>query len=134
MHRSGYWGLATCSLALAVLLASFDSHTAGLGWRYICDFGWMMAIAALAPMLYLMHPGGDAIAAGAPDPSERNEPRRDVTKRHPMALACVRGLVVAALMASIILAVLACFIPGRDDSLINNNPVLYDTVVAWFRL
>ena len=56
MHRSGYWGLATCSLALAVLLASFDSHTAGLGWRYICDFGWMMAIAALAPMLYLMHP------------------------------------------------------------------------------
>ena len=32
------------------------------------------------------------------------------------------------------LAVLACFIPGRDDSLINNNPVLYDTVVAWFRL
>ena len=134
MHRSGYWGLATCSLALAVLLASFDSHTAGLGWRYICDFGWMMAIAALAPMLYLMHPGGDAIAAGAPDPSERNEPRRDVTKRHPMVLACVRGLVVAVLMASIILAVLACFIPGRDDSLINNNPVLYDTVVAWFRL
>ena len=39
MHRSGYWGLATCSLALAVLLAVFDSHTAGLGWRYICDFG-----------------------------------------------------------------------------------------------
>ena len=94
----------------------------------------MMAIAALVPMLYLMHPGGDAIAAGAPDPSERNEPRRDVTKRHPMVLACVRGLVVAVLMASIILAVLACFIPGRDDSLINNNPVLYDTVVAWFRL
>ena len=134
MHRSGYWGLATCSLALAVLLTVFDSHTAGLGWRYICDFGWMMAIAALVPMLYLMHPGGDAIVAGAPDPSERNEPRRDVTKRHPMMLACVRGLVVAALMASIILAVLACFIPGRDDSLINNNPVLYDTVVAWFRL
>ena len=23
MHRSGYWGLATCSLALAVLLAVF---------------------------------------------------------------------------------------------------------------
>ena len=46
MHRSGYWGLATCSLALAVLLAVFDSHTAGLGWRYICDFGWMMAIAS----------------------------------------------------------------------------------------
>ncbi len=40
-----------------------------------------------------------------------------------MVLACVRGLVVAVLMASIILAVLACFI-GRDDSLINNNPVL----------
>lgn len=134
MHRSGYWGLATCSLALAVLLAVFDSHTAGLGWRYICDFGWMMAIAALAPMLYLMHPDGDAIVASAPDPSERNEPRRDVTKRHPMVLACVRGLVAAVLMASIILAVLACFIPGRDDSLINNNPVLYDTVVAWFRL
>ena len=134
MHRSGYWGLATCSLALAVLLAVFDSHTAGLGWRYICDFGWMMAIAALAPMLYLMHPDGDAIVAGAPDPSDRNEPRRDVTKRHPMVLACVRGLVAAVLMASIILAVLACFIPGRDDSLINNNPVLYDTVVAWFRL
>ena len=31
MHRSGYWGLATCSLALAVLLAVFDSHTAGPG-------------------------------------------------------------------------------------------------------
>ena len=121
-------------IGVAVLLTVFDSHTAGLGWRYICDFGWMMAIAALVPMLYLMHPGGDAIVAGAPDPSERNEPRRDVTKRHPMMLACVRGLVVAALMASIILAVLACFIPGRDDSLINNNPVLYDTVVAWFRL
>ena len=49
--RTNTWLLLTSSLALGLLLVVIDSRMAGLGWRYIADFGWLFALAALPSAL-----------------------------------------------------------------------------------
>lgn len=119
LQSSGYWGMVTFALALAMLLMLFDGKTAGLGWRYICDFGWMVSLGAIAVLLPILHP-------------RRMLLRDDGTAS--MWLHAVRLLAVLVMLASLLLVVLGLFVPGRDDALIRNNPAMYDTVLSWFRL
>ncbi|KAB7791466.1 glycosyltransferase [Bifidobacterium leontopitheci] len=119
LKPTGYWGMVTFALALGMLLMLFDGKTAGLGWRYICDFGWMVSLGAIAVLLSVVHPRRRGLR-------EDGEPT--------MMLTAVRWLVVAVTLASLLLMVLGLFVPGRDDALVRNNPALYDTVLAWFRL
>lgn len=105
-RRCGVWWptLAT-ALALAALLVVFDAFVGGLGWRYIADFGWLFMVAAV-PVVALM------------------------MRRWPWTRAPVAIVVCAAL----VFAVASCFVVGRDDMLVANDPALFHRVRSWFAL
>ncbi|MFR5301816.1 MAG: hypothetical protein ACLTGO_09030 [Bifidobacterium scardovii] len=46
----------------------------------------------------------------------------------------MRLAVMLVLLFSLAIMVLSCFVPGRDDSLVRNNPALFHDVQSWFTL
>lgn len=114
-RRPGRTPFLLVALALGVALTVFDAASAGLGWRYMCDFGWLFALAALPALLRVM---GDA---GDPDDPAGTRVR-----------AFLRLIVVAVLMWSMLVGILSCFTPGRQDQLIAGDPALYHDVASWF--
>lgn len=105
-RRCGVWWptLAT-ALALAALLVVFDAFVGGLGWRYIADFGWLFMVAAVPVAALMMH-------------------------RWPWT----RALVAIVVCAALVFAVASCFVVGRDDMLVANDPALFHRVRSWFAL
>lgn len=116
LHRrlrgSGCWGLLACGLALGLALLAFDAWEGGLGWRYMIDFAWLLALAALPAFLAI---------AGAVD-------------SHAPALRLRRLLIMLILLATLAVTLLGFFVPGRDDALIGVNSGLYHTARSWFTL
>ena len=112
LRPSGCWTMLACALALALALLAFDAWEGGLGWRYMIDFAWLMALAALPAFLFIVNADGGTTPA-----------------RHVCRL-----LIVAVLLAAIAVTVLGFFVPGRDDALIGVNTGLYHTVRSWFAL
>ena len=113
MHRSGranMWGMLTACLILGLLTIALDSRLGGLGWRYIADFGWLFALAALPAWLFAL----------------------DCSR--PRLRWLMRAGVLALLMFSITITVLSLFMPGREDELIRANSVLFLEVQSWFAL
>ena len=51
LRGGGCWGLLVCGLALGLALLAFDAWEGGLGWRYMIDFAWLLALAALPALL-----------------------------------------------------------------------------------
>lgn len=124
LSRSGCWGTLVACLALAMALMVLDSSMGGLGWRYMVDFGWLLALAAMPPLLIVT---GQIPKEGDPVP----EPGTD---RVTLPVWFARSAVMLLLLASAIINVCALFVPGRDDALINTDPVLFHTVQSWFSL
>ena len=102
------WALLTSCLMLGLLLVVLDARMAGLGWRYIADFGWLFALASIPALLAI---------SDSPRPYTRWLSR------------CIL-LVLLVLMLAITL--LSLFLPGRDDELLRNDPTLFLDVQSWF--
>ena len=111
--------MASACLALGLALVVFDALNAGIGWRYMADFGWLLSIAALPGLLrVLAEPAGDC--------ANGNQVRLTHRLR--------RMLVVMAMLYALALAVLSMFTPGRYDDLIGTHPKLFHEVMSWFTL
>ena len=141
--EGGYWPTLASALSLGLLLMVFDGKTAGLGWRYICDFGWLVALAAIPVMILVTQSRqtsttirDTSIAISADSNAGTCRLIRSIfSAGHANILtSCVRWLVVVVMLATIVLLVLSCFVVGRDDAIVRNNPSIYATVLAWFRL
>lgn len=100
-----WWPTLVTALALAIVLVVFDAFVGGLGWRYIADFGWLFMVAAVPVVALTM-------------------------RRWPWT----RALVTIVVCASLLLAVASCFVIGRDDMLLTNDPALFHQVRTWFPL
>ncbi|MBW3080771.1 hypothetical protein [Bifidobacterium saguinibicoloris] len=116
-------------LPLGAGLTVFDAASAGLGWRYMCDFGWLFAFAALPVMLRVLGDADPRPTAAAPFLRERRPLRARAVARD-----AVRLLVFAVLLCSVAVAALSCFTPGRQDEMVSGNPRLYLDVMSWFSL
>lgn len=123
-----YWSTLMCALALGAMLVVIDIVEGGLGWRYMCDFGWLITIAAVPVMLRLVD-GADTFTAWPNDDMDDSPYNRTPIWRH-----MIRLLIMLALVATIALAILSCFVPGRDDSLDHNNPGFFYDIRSWFTL
>jgi hypothetical protein len=146
MHRSlkkhHLWGIVAMMLGMAALLCVFDAYKAGLSWRYMADFGWLIAIAAVAAACALEEWGRSRLAHTLtlethPDPDvgdsrlERVEVVPSVA-HSGRALSTVRFVVALLVGLSLLIAVLTCFMPGRIDNLMVNASQFYFEVKAWF--
>ncbi len=54
-RRSGCWAMLLTGLVIAAALVVFDAWAGGLGWRYMVDFCWLIALAALPALLMLVN-------------------------------------------------------------------------------
>lgn len=85
-HGMRPW-LMSC-LAVAAVLVVFDSHVGGLGWRYSADFGWLISLASIPGLLWLVNGREPSRSlAGANDAACRRWHR----PRHSVALADALG-------------------------------------------
>uniref|UniRef100_UPI00384FBA1E hypothetical protein n=1 Tax=Bifidobacterium eulemuris TaxID=1765219 RepID=UPI00384FBA1E len=133
--------LLTC-LALAAALTVFDSAVAGLGWRYMADFAWMVALAALPVVLRAIN-GRQKRAADVllTEPAVVPNTGLGVANVEASAAGVVtparwlaRVVVMLLLMWMLLVAVVSCFVVGRSDALIANNAGLFHEVQSWFSL
>lgn len=111
MRRMGgrrMWALLTSCLVLGLLLVALDARMAGLGWRYIADFGWLFALASIPALLAVL----------------------DCS--HPCARWLSRCALLVALVLMLAITVLSLFLPGRDDEMLRDNPALFLDVQSWF--
>ena len=104
--------LGAGAFALGLALLAFDAWEGGLGWRYMIDFAWLLALAALPAFLAI---------AGAVD-------------SHAPALRLPSLFGMRFLLAAGVVTLLGFYVPGRDDALIGVNSGLYHTVRSWFTL
>ncbi|WP_223847640.1 hypothetical protein [Bifidobacterium callitrichos] len=109
-------------LVLGLALVAFDAVSAGLGWRYMCDFGWLFALAALPALLRVMGDVVDHDDMAAADASSR------VCRIRP----ALRLIILAILMWSLLVALTCWFTPGRQDVMLSGNPRLFGDVASWF--
>ena len=108
--HTGMWRTLTTFLLLSLLIVALDARLGGLGWRYIADFGWLFALAALPLLLIAL----------------------DCDR--PRLCWLLRVLVLALLLFMLAVTVLSLFLYGRDDELIRNNSGLFHDVQSWFTL
>ncbi|WP_240541115.1 hypothetical protein [Bifidobacterium colobi] len=128
MHGMRPWLLGCLPLAAGLIV--FDSAVGGLGWRYLIDFGWLAALAAIPGTLWLVN-GREPSAslAGANDAASADGIAHVTPWRWLM-----RWTVLLLVLWTISIAILSCFVPGRDDALIANNPALWHDIQSWFSL
>ncbi|KFI93069.1 hypothetical protein BISA_1233 [Bifidobacterium saguini DSM 23967] len=127
-HGMRTW-LLSC-LILAGALVIFDGSVGGLGWRYLADFGWLTALAAVPGTLWLVNGREPSRSlAGANDAASGDGIAHVTPWRWLM-----RWTVLLLVLWTVGIALLGCFVPGRDDAMINNNPVLWHDVQSWFSL
>ena len=109
------------ALALAMAIVVFDAMNAGLGWRYMADFGWLLSLAALPGLLRVL-----------------SEPSRGdgLVGDDAISLPCrlLRAVIALVLLWSVLIAVLSLFTVGRQDNLIGNHPALFHDILSWFVL
>jgi len=121
--------LMSC-LAVAAVLVVFDSHVGGLGWRYSADFGWLISLASIPGLLWLVNGREPSRSlAGANDAVSGDGIARVTPWRWLM-----RWVVVLAVLWALGIAILSCFVQSRSDSMIDNNPTLWHQVQSWFTL
>lgn len=126
--RRPYGMTLMLALALGMVVVAVDVLAGGLGWRYMADFGWLFALAALPALLR-------ALEGGAVFDTPLDEDLEDPSYRTTSVWRLiVRLAVMLVLLFSLAIMVLSCFVPGRDDSLVRNNPALFHDVQSWFTL
>lgn len=133
LRASGCWAMLSCGVLLALAILAFDAWEGGLGWRYMIDFAWLLALAALPAFLFIVNGrgrstrqdglrGAETVGETAPAPSDAP------------ALRVRRALVLLFVLGIIAVTALGFFVPGRDDALIGVNSGIYHTVRSWFTL
>ncbi|WP_236028042.1 hypothetical protein [Bifidobacterium pongonis] len=131
--RPGRTCFTLSALALALGLTVFDAVVAGLGWRYMTDFGWLFALAALPVMLRLLgEPGvpGETGETDAPCGLDGSDGSR--VGGLPLKVRAGRLIGMIAMLFAIAVALLSLFTIGRHDALISAAPNLFYNVFAWF--
>ncbi|PLS29566.1 PMT family glycosyltransferase [Bifidobacterium parmae] len=116
LRGSGLMPLMTAALTLGLFVVVFDASNAGLGWRYMGDFGWLFAMAALPGLLRAVNGAGD----GCAPPAAR--------------LKAARIVVLVLLAFSVLVNVLCLFTVGRQDQMVATNPALFHDVMTWFTM
>lgn len=104
--------LVSCSL-LSLAIMALDAAEGGLAWRYASDFSWLVMIPAATAMASVLTPertGG----------------------RHEAIAVIVRLVALAAMLATLAIAVTSLFVIGRENPLITMSPQSYHTVSSWF--
>lgn len=142
LRHGGGWRLLTTCCCLAVTLIVVDSVAGGLGWRYMADFGWLLALPAIGTSLVLL---GETTDVQNTDLQSTDVQTTDVRisdaaalpmssreRRRAMRLWCARALMLVLLLICLLIAVLSIFVLGRDDALVRNDPDLFYTVQSWF--
>lgn len=127
-RRPALMALPVAALAIGMLVVVFDAASAGLGWRYMGDFGWLFALAALPGLLWALNGariGDDAVDADVVRTT-------GATTTWPVRI--MRFVVPLALFLSLLVNVLCLFTPGRQDQMIGTNPGLFHDVASWFVL
>lgn len=128
MHGMRRW-LISC-LILAGALVVFDSYVGGLGWRYSADFGWLVALASVPGLLWLVNGREPSKSlAGANDAASGDGIAHVTPWRWLM-----RWTVLLVLIWTITVALLGCFVLARDDSMLTNNAALWHQIQSWFTL
>ncbi|MBB2954714.1 hypothetical protein FHX77_000094 [Bifidobacterium commune] len=162
LRQSGLLRIVLSLPVLALLLLLIDSVRGGLGWRYMIDFGWLFALAAVAVMVALLPDAQDGkrdaniqalrhidnALKGATDPVHQTRRRGQIRLlffvhdasphtrlRHiGWKSTFVRIVMLLLMLASIVMAFLTIFVPGREDALIRTDPALFQEVASWFRI
>lgn len=111
---------AITSIVLGIIVIIFDSLKAGIGWRYIADFSWLIGLSAVIGIALFL------------------EKAAIITSQDTiLTKACsysIRAIIAILLVFSLVITFLSWFIIGREDSLIQYNPELWYSVRAWFNL
>lgn len=94
-----------------IILVIFDSLKAGIGWRYIADFAWSFALAAVI-----------GIAVIVQKYATLSDEDTIIKKIFVYAL---RAVILAFLFFSIAINFLSWFVTGREDSMIRFYPSLW---------
>jgi hypothetical protein len=136
MHRClasrHLWGLTCTMLGMAAFLCVFDAYKAGLSWRYMADFGWLVALAAVAAACGLEEWGRTGARARGAAYALSRTTAHTAAHTATVAISFVRILVAILVGLSLIITVLTCFMPGRIDNLMVNASQVYFEVKAWF--
>lgn len=111
--------LLLAALILAVAIVAFDALHAGLGWRYMADFGWLFSLAAIPVLVRLLSP-----------PSCDSDLTANSTFSLPRRL--LRTALILVLLWSMLITLLSMFTVGRHDNLISTNPAMFHDVMSWF--
>lgn len=119
--RPGRTRTTLTALALAFVLVVFDAMNAGLGWRYMADFGWLFVLASLPVLLRLL---GEPCMIDGNGASHASNP--------PVGIRAARLAIALATLFAIAVAVLSLFTIGRHDALVSTAPNLFYNVFAWF--
>lgn len=161
VRRSGSLRFILSLLPLALLLLLVDSIRGGLGWRYMVDFGWLLSLAAVSVLATLLpdvqpneehtstQPKRHNNAALTTPVSLHHVERRDsigvqsITRRTTLhnklrhiewKSTFIRLAMLLLVLASIAMAFLIVFVPGREDALMRTDPALFQAVASWFRI
>ncbi|WEV58323.1 glycosyltransferase [Bifidobacterium sp. ESL0728] len=156
IRRSGLLRIVLTMLPLALLLLLVDIFKGGIGWRYMVDFGWLVALAAVVVAGAIL---GDARPCrnktilnetsvvtdhgkSSSQPNPRNQFGRlrihrqaaspTLQPRIDWGCVAVRLFMSILLLLSITVAFLIIFVPGREDALTRTNPALFQAVASWF--
>lgn len=110
--------IARMSMLLATLILVFDTLKAGLGWRYIADFAWLIALGAVIGLVMLLEYTLPWIL--------------QCSWRYHVLMISVRILILVLIIIALLIGILSCFVTGREDSLLRFNPIIWYTVRSWF--
>lgn len=115
LKRHRVWGITCWMLGLAAALCLFDIVKAGLSWRYMTDFGWLIIIPAIFIGLII---------------------EDKVRQQHFTAHALLPGLIIGGIFVSVGIGLALTFMgflmPGRYDPIANGIPGVYETIRSWF--
>ncbi|MFC0125082.1 glycosyltransferase [Bifidobacterium apri] len=145
-RRERFGALLSCMLMLGMAIMLVDAFKGGLGWRYICDFGWLITLASLPGLLWVLgeflHPTDDTARSDGTGGEKAHDsvcPSASSVVRatggwRAFALDCRRLIIMLLLLASILFLLASCFVTGRDDSLQRSAPDMFVRIQAWFAL
>ncbi|WEV63370.1 glycosyltransferase [Bifidobacterium sp. ESL0732] len=160
IHRSGLLRTVFTALPLALLLLLVAIVKGGIGWRYMVDFGWLVALVAVVvagaiigdarPCRKLKQPSlksksnqtSSGNAKSSSQPNQRNQFERlslhhqtaSIDLRPGIDWECVawRLVMLVLVLLGIAVAFFTIFVPGREDALSRTNPAMFQTVASWF--
>ncbi|MDY4678449.1 hypothetical protein [Bifidobacterium tsurumiense] len=131
------WNMLTACLGIGTLILVVDSIQGGIGWRYIADFAWLLAIPAIGTLAVMLgehrrKPLESSTLQQSDLASRCEHIRSSDDSRLGIGLWVLRCIVVVILLYSIVITAMSGFVSGRDDAMLRSNPELWHRVASWF--